>query len=460
MDAERHWNMHLRLLEEREHQFMLALDDMAQDEMRWLVRYLADALTEERWRILLAGYHESLPSERMRQFLERFIPECTQLGILDLQAKRDAETQSLQSLTDTDLQSMSAVEKWQMIAREPGGLDPHRTARELARLAFCLQPDLLHDAMLPRATIEFPFYFRLQEVLKQLPACEIYRLAEVAAAAVPAMEQLPAAEAAERLASLHQEIAQAAGITAPVQELLGASMELLPKQLFPPATHEEIPQDQLAERLRQLGNLSVHDLRLGLQAQTDQLSLREFQEVLEPYRSQYPSLGQMPVEALRRLVAMLDVHLENRSLCDFIRRYRTGKFLAMTPITGEVWSLLPHADRLQLLERDNAVMDIVQMARHVAKILFSHEYQMLDDTASQAAIVVSPGYQDLAQRLTRLGEENGEPRIVALNRTVTGLVLAMEESPREGRAEVLDHIQRLIAEALGLSRQDMAALRA
>jgi hypothetical protein len=84
----------------------------------------------------------------------------------------------------------------------------------------------------------------------------------------------------------------------------------------------------------------------------------------------------------------------------------------------------------------------------------------LDDTASQAAIVVSPGYQDLAQRLTRLGEENGEPRIVALNRTVTGLVLAMEESPREGRAEVLDHIQRLIAEALGLSRQDMAALRA
>ena len=50
MGAEQHWNMRLRLLEEREHQFMLGLDDMGLDEMRWLVRYLADALTEERWR--------------------------------------------------------------------------------------------------------------------------------------------------------------------------------------------------------------------------------------------------------------------------------------------------------------------------------------------------------------------------------------------------------------------------
>jgi len=460
MGAEQHWNMRLRLLEEREHQFTLGLDDMGPDEMRWLVRYLADALTEERWRTLLAGYHESLPSDRMRQFLERFIPECTQLGILNLHAKRDAEAESLQSLTDTDLQSMSAMEKWQMMAREPRGLDPHRTARELARLVFCLQPDLLHDAMLPRAAIEFPLYFRLQEALTQLPASEIYRLADVAAASVPVVERLPAAEAAESLASLRQKIAQTAGFTAPVQELLGASMDQLPREFFPASSQEEIPEDRLAQRLRQLEKLSLRDLRLSLQVQTDQLGLREFQELLDPYRSQYPSVGHMPVEALRRLVATLDIHLDDRGLCDFIQRYRTGKFLVMPPITGEVWNLLPHEDRLQSLERDNDVMDVAQMARHLAKILFSHEYQMLDNTESQIAIVISPLYQNLVQRLTRLGEENGEPRIVALNRTVTGRVLAMEESPREGRAEKLDQVRRLIGETLGLSEQDMAALTA
>ena len=105
-------------------------------------------------------------------------------------------------------------------------------------------------------------------------------------------------------------------------------------------------------------------------------------------------------------------------------------------------------------------MDIAQVARHLAKLLFSHEYQMLDDTVSQFTIVISPLYQNLVDQLTRLAEEIGEPRIVGLNRTVTGLVLAMEESPREGRAEQLDQIRQFIGQTLGLSAQDMVALRA
>jgi hypothetical protein len=448
------------MLEEREHQFLLGLEDMGPDEMRWLVRFLADSLTEEGWGTLLAGYHESLPSEQMHQFLERFIPECTQVGILDLQAKRDAEAESLQSLTDIDLQSMSAMEKWQMIARERRGLDPHRIARELARLAFCLQPDLLHDAMLPRAVIEYPFYFRLQEELRHLPQSEIYRLADSAAASLPAAERMPAAKVAECLAGIRRDIAQAAGITAPLQELLGASMDQLPKEFFPPATYGEIPEDRLADRIRQLEDLSLKDLRLSLQVQADQLSLHEFQELLEPCRSHYPSLGQMPAETMRRLVATLDIHLDNRQVCDFIQRYRTGKFLVIPPITCEVWNLLPHEARLRLLERDNAGLDIAQMARHLAKVFLSQEYQMLDNTESQVAIVISPLYQNVVQRLTRLGEENGEPRIMPLNHAVTRLVLAMEESPREGRAEKLDQIRRLVGETIGLSEQDLAAPKA
>jgi hypothetical protein len=458
MDADQHWQMRLRLWEEKEHQFLLGLDEMVPDEMRWLVRYLADSLTEERWRTLLAGYHEQLPSDRMRQFLGRFIPECIQLGTLDLYAARGADAASLQSLTDTDLQGMSAMEKWQMIAKEPRVLDPHRIARELARLALCLQPDLLRDAMVPRAAIESAFYWRLLEALKRLPASEIYRLSDEAAVSLQALEGLPAAEARERLETLRQQVIRAAGFTAPVQQLLGASMDRLPLEFFPPAAQGEIPEDRLGERLRKLEGLSPEDLRLNLQVLTDQLSLRESQAFLGPTRSQYPRMSQMPVEVLRRLVASLAAHLEGRSLCDFIQRYRTGKFLGLPPLTGEVWNLLPQEERLRLLERDNAAMDIAQMARHLAKILLSTEYRMLDNATSQMVLVTSPLYQTMLDRLIRLDAENGAPKIVALNRAVTGLVLEMEQSPREGRAEQLERIRQIIGKALGLSGRDISAV--
>lgn len=450
--------MRFRQLEDREHQFLQGLEDMDPDEMRWLVRFLMDALTEERRRTLLAGYHEHLPAERMRQFLERFIPECFQLATLDLQARRDADGESLHSLTDTDLQGMSALEKWQLIAKEPRVLDPERTARELARLALCFQSDLLDDAMLPRAVIEFPLYFRLQEALREVSATEIHRLADHAAASIPALDHLPPAEAGE-LAALRQEIAQAAGFTAPLQELLGASMDRLPREFFPPGGPEEVSPDQLAEAARQLESHSPEELRLNLQILTDQLSLRESQELLGPTRSQYASLGQMPAEALRRLVATLALHLAGRDLCDFIQRYRTGKFLAIPPVTSEVWNLLPQEGRLGLLRRDNAAMDLAQIARHLARILLSHEYQALDDDKSQMAIVLSPLYQRLVQRLTRLDDQNGAPRLLALNQTVTEQILAIEQSPREGRGERLDRIRRSIGAALGLSEEDFSGPR-
>lgn len=459
MEADQHWETRLRQLEDREHQFLQGLEDMDPDEMRWLVRFLMDALTEERRRTLLAGYHEHLPAERMRQFLERFIPECFQLATLDLQARREANGEGLHSLTDTDLQGMSALEKWQLIAKEPRVLDPDRTARELARLALCFQSDLLDDAMLPRAVIEFPLYFRLQEALRQFPAAEIHRLADHAAASVPALDRLPPAEAGERLAGLRHEIAKAAGFTTPLQELLGASMDRLPREFFPPGGPEEASPDQLAEAARQLEGHSPEELRLNLQVLADQLSLREAQVLLGPHQSEYPTLGQMPSEVLRRLVATLVVHLAGRGLCDFIQRYRTGKFLAIPPVTSEVWNLLPREGRLGLLRQDNAAMDLVQIARHLARILLSHTYQALDDDKSQMAIVLSPLYQRLVQRLTRLDDQDGAPRLLALNQAVTQQVLVMEQSPREGRGEGLDRVRRSIGGALGLSEEDLSGPR-
>ncbi|HSB77444.1 MAG TPA: hypothetical protein VLM91_01555 [Candidatus Methylomirabilis sp.] len=451
MDTDRHWQMRLRLLEDREQQLLQGLEAMGSDEMRWTVRLFADALTEERWATALAGYHEYLPADRMRAFLQDFIPHCTQLAILDLHAKRDLESAGLSSLADADLQGMSAREKWELIAKEPRALDPQRTARELARLAFCFQLDLLLDALLPRAAIEFPVYFRLQEALKRLPASEVYRLSDEASACVPVLDDLPPTEAGPQLAALRQDIAQAAGFLEPLEGLLGASMDLLPQEFFPPGVRAEISQNRLTEALGQLEGSSLEELRLNLQILVDQLSLRESQELLGPYQSEYSSFGQMPVEVLRRLVATLAVHLDGRTPCDFIQRYRTGRFLALAPLTAEVWNLLPQAERLTLLERDSAAMDLPQIARHLARFLLSREYQMLDDAEAQKAIGISPRYQDLVHRLIHLADQDGEPGILSLNRTVTRLGLDMEQSPRECRGEKLEEIRHRIGTALGLS---------
>jgi hypothetical protein len=451
LDTNRHWQMRLGLLEDREQQLLQGLDAMGSDEMRWTVRLLADSLSEERWATALAGYHEHLPAEQMRAFLQEFIPLCTQLAVLDLHAKRDLEQEGLPSLTDTDLQGMSIREKWELIAKEPRGLDPERTARELARLALCFQLDLLLDALLPRAVIEFPIYFRLQEALKRLHDAEIYHLSVSAATVIPALDTLPLAEAGARLAALRQEIARAAGFLEPLEGLLGASMDLLPQNFFPPGVRTEIIQSRLTEALGQLEGSSLEELRLNLQILADQLNLGESQKLLGPYHSEYPSLGRMPVEVLRRLVATLAVHLDGRTPCDFILRYRTGRFLALAPLTAEVWNLLPQAERLTLLERDNAAMDLPQTARHLARFLLSSEYRTLDDAVAQKAIGISPHYQDIVHRLIRLGDRDGEPGILSLNRAVTRLALDMEQSPREGRGERLDEIQRHIGTALGLS---------
>ncbi|HYL79757.1 MAG TPA: hypothetical protein VEU07_03035, partial [Candidatus Acidoferrum sp.] len=424
------------------------LEAMGSDELRWAVRLLADALTEERWATALAGYHEYLPAEQLRAFLRELIPLCTQLAVLDLHAKRGVDPDSLSSLTDADLQGMSAREKWELIAKEPRALDPERTARELARIALCLHFDLLLDALLPRAAIEFPAYFRLQAALRRLPHGAIYQLADSVAAGLPALEDLPPAEAETRLAALRQEIARAAGILEPFEEVLGASMDLLPQEFFPPGDRTAISRNRFAEALGQVEGSSPEELRLNLQSLADQLSLRESQELLNPFLSKYPSLGRMPAEVLRRLVATLAVHLEGRTPCDFIQRYRTGRFLALPPLTGEVWNLLPQTERLTLLERDNAAMDVSQIARHLARLFLSREYQMLDDTLAQKATGVSPRYREVVDRLLRLGDQDGEPRILSLNRAVTRLALEMEQSPREGRAEELEEIRRCIRGAV------------
>jgi hypothetical protein len=448
-DRDRHWQMRCRQVDDRERQLLDALGDMAPEEMRWTVRLLADALSPLQWRTLLAGYHEGLLPEQQREFLARFIPECTRLAILDLEAVHGGETGGLADLTDFDLQNISCLEKWALIAQAPRALDPARTARELARVAMCLTPNLTADPSLPRAAIEFSLYFRLQQALGGLSADEIYRLADATALGMGRLAAAPSRDAP--LKTIRQEIGHAAGLAGSIRDLLGPSMEPLPRQVFPPA-QGAIPADDLpAETGRELEALGAEELRAHLQLQTDQLCLHDAHEILGPIRKQYPDLARVPAPELRALVARLALLLRGRSLCDFFLRYRTGRFLALPPLSGEVWSLLPHAERLQLLEQDNGALDIVQTARHLAKFLLSPDYPILADIDAQRRLVSSPGYHEVVQHLVQLPPQDGAPGVFAVNRRVTGMALAMEESPREERGPQLEAIRRTIGEALGIA---------
>lgn len=441
--------MRRRQVDDRERQLLDALGDLGPEEMRWTVRLLADALSPLQRRTLLAGYHEGLLPEQQREFLTRFVPECTRLATLGLEAVRGRETEGLADLTDFDLQNISCREKWALIAEAPRALDPARTARELARVAMCLTPDLTADPSLPRAAIEFSVYLRLQQALGGLSADEIYRLADATALGMGRLDAAPSRDA--HLKMIRHEIGRAAGLAVPIRDLLGTSMDPLPREVFPPA-QGRIPSDDLpAEARRELEGLGAEELRAHLQLQADQLSLHESHEILGPIQKRHPDLARVPAPELRTLVARLALALRGRSLCDFILRYRTGRFLALPPLSGEVWSLFPHAERLRFLERDNRALDIAQAARHLAKFLLSPNYTSLADADAQRLLVISPRYHEVVQRLVQLPLRDGAPGVFALNRRVTEVALAMEESLREARGPQLEAIRRTIGEALGFS---------
>lgn len=452
MDTAQQWVMRRRQLEARQHDLLAALPTLGPDEIRWTVRFLADGLTRERRATLLAGYHEELAPEGARGFLGDLIPEVTRLGLLDLEAVREAIPESLGSLTDTDLQGMSALEKWALIAEEPAGLDAERLARELARLALCLTPDLLADPTLPRAAVEFPVYFRVQEALRALPEAELSRLAARAAGELAAIARLGAEEAATRLGGLCNAIGRAAGLTGPLQEQVGTSMARLPRAFFPPGPEPEDAAGAVDAAIQELEDRSPAELRQVLRSLADRLSLRELQELLGPARTAYPSLESIPAEPLRRLVAAVVVRTASRSPGDVLGRYRAGRLLARPAVHPEVWALLSLEERARLLDEDTAALDAAQAARHLARVLCSPDYRTLDDGAAQDALTTSAPYQERVEALLRLRAPDGAPALPALAQRVSRLALGMEQAPRAEREEALGRIRRQIAEALGESR--------
>src|SRR5512139_2272783 len=158
-----------RYIRQREQDLLSRVVRMDDEELRWTVRVFADCLAPQQRAECLGPYDERWPMDRRRRLVAGFIQRYTQLALDALERAAVAGPAGLAALTDEDLQGMSLAEKWLRVAHEPTGLRPDQLRRELARLFMCKSYDLLHDAGLSEAAVEYPAYQRVRDALETQP---------------------------------------------------------------------------------------------------------------------------------------------------------------------------------------------------------------------------------------------------------------------------------------------------
>ena len=233
------------------------------------------------------------------------------------------------------------------------------------------------------------------------------------------------------------------GISIPVDQLFAGQMVRLPLE-HPdevPAVVSPTPEGAPAD-------MSAEDLATAFLVLTDLMSLREWEEYVLPLQRQYRSITEIPPEALRSVLGRLWGRMGGRRVTDFAERYRSGRMVAERKVDREIWNLLPLAERLAVLERDNRTMDMAQAARHLAKIFFSFQYDMLFDAGFQVDLLRSPRYQRLVNSM--ISGDQAEQPMGELIQTVTRMMLELEGLPSEARPARLQRVRTLIATALGL----------
>ncbi|MBI2080973.1 MAG: hypothetical protein HYT86_04480 [candidate division NC10 bacterium] len=441
-----------RYISERAADLLARLPDMEETDLRYFLRVLADCLLPEEQEEYLSGYSEHLPLPQIQAFAERFIPRYTTRALADLDAKRFTAGDRLADLTDEELQSMSAAEKWSLLAADPSGLTLPRLRRELARLFMSGTYDLFHDTGTAESAVEFPVYHHLQAALSGLPpdvitalAADIQREAEALAGHDP--DRTEAALRAARTA-----IGRAAGLPEPFEERFGGRMARLPLEAaeVPPAY---VP-PEVAEGIAEM---PLEQLQDSLRVLCDLMSLEEIQRELQPLQAQYLSMQAVPHEALARALPPLAARLGDRRLTDFVERYRIGRLAARRPVSLHVWRMLPFGEKLALLEADNDAMDAAQAARHLAKIFCCPRYELLGDSRYHLELLRGRLYPSLLDCcLLEFARPPHEARLRDLTRTVTRLMLEMEEGEEAEREERLLAIRRRIGEALDVPERLIA----
>ncbi len=393
------------------------MDDV---ELRWTVRLFRDCLLPAGQQELLRDYSEHLELHQMRQVVESFIPRYTEYALEALEAKRFTPGTSLRDLTDEELQSMSAAEKWSLLEDAPSTLHPHQVRRELARLFTCLNFDLFHDPGLGEAAVEFNVYLELLERLAGVSDTAIEGLKDRAITSLRGLDHRDVSAVEGVLTTLREAIGRALGLTPPFDQLFSERMERWPRTA--PA---ELPTVVNPQIMAAVQGMNLKQLRTSLRVLVELMSLEEQQRELEPLKARYHILDEITEEALITFLPHLSMRLGDRNICDFALRYRSGRLSARERVNPQAWQLLPLQDKFMLLEADNEGMDLLQVSRHLSRLLLTERYELLFDPAYQVGLMNQPIYHRLLDHC--MGELRDSDRLESLNRQATRMMLELEE---------------------------------
>ena len=415
----------LHYIERRADELLERIPYMGDAELRWTVRLFRDCLPLAAQREMLRDYSEYLELHQMRKVVEGFVQSYTEYSLKALEAKQSTPGTSLRDLTEEELQSMSATEKWRLLEADPSALRPDQLRRELARLFMCSSFDLFHDTALGEAAVEFSVYLDVLEELTAAPDAAIERLKDDALAVMKGLDHRDVPAVERTLSALREAIGRSVGLTPPFDRLFGERMEKWPRTA--PAQLAAVVDPQIKAAVE---GMNLSQLQTSLRVLLEVMSLEEQQREMEPLRARYRSLDEIPTDALTALLPHLSMRLGDRNICDFALRYRSGRLWAQEKIDPRVWKSLNFREKLMLLEGDNQAMDLLQACRTLTRLLLTERYELLEDPAFQ----VSLGYQPIYRRvLDHCMHELRDPAELArLNSEVTRMMLELEEPVPEG----------------------------
>lgn len=434
-----------RHIQQRERDLLRRVVQMDDEELRWTVRVFADCLSRLQRTECLGPYDERWPLDKRRRVTTGFVRRYTRLALAALERSGAVRDSGLASLTDEDLQGMSLADKWHRIVKDPTGLTPDQLQRELARLFMCKSYDLFHDAGLSEAAVEYPTYHRVRDALEMQSDVVVASLVRAVVREATHLRSRNPPETEAALRRIRDAISRRLGLTVPPEHLFAGQMTRLPLE-----RPDQLAEPESSRRTRPLWEIPGGDLSLALLVVADLMTQREVEEHLLPLRRHFRSFADIPGPELRALLSRIWTLLGDRRITDFAERYRSGRMVADAKVPPEVWALLPPAERLALLERDNRAMELDQAVRHAAKIFFSFQYERLFDAGFHVDLLRSPRYHAILRRLTRFQETEGTRPLAVLTETLTHHMVELEALAPEARSARLQEIRALIAAALDL----------
>lgn len=431
-------------LERRAEELLERVPFMDDAELRWTVRVFRDCLPLAEQQEILRDYSEHLELHQMRQVVESFVRRYTEYALEALAAKRFTPGTSLRDLTDEELQSMSATEKWCLLEADPSALRPYQLRRELARLFLCVNFDLFHDTGLGEAAVEFNVYPDLLERLTGTPDAAIEGLKDEVISAMRGLNHRDVAAVERMLTALREVIGRSVDLTPPFDHLFSERMERWPRTA--PAEVSAVVNPQIKAAVE---GMNLTQLRTSLRVLLELMSLEEQRRELEPLKARYNTLDEIPPDTLITILPHLSMRLGDRTICDFALRYRSGRLWVREKVNPQVWKLLPLQEKFMFLEADNEAMDLLQVSRQLSRLLLTDRYELLFDPAYQVGLTYEPIYRRVLDHC--MSELRDSTQRDGLNRQVTRMMLELEDLvPEEERAARFLQIREVIGTGVKL----------